>query len=123
MGIPPSRTACRYLAAAISRSYVRATARSDSICASNVGTTDVRTAADAVHPSSFGDVALDDGTPAADFHEALGRAVLVREVALLVIARAVAPLVNGSTEEPEGAQVLVERDDRRSADTADRAAF
>src|SRR5438477_492964 len=55
----------------------------------------VGTAADAVHPAALGDVADDDGAPAAELHDALLRAVVGREVALLVIAAAVAALVHG----------------------------
>src|SRR4051794_33103008 len=38
---------------------------------------DVGAAADAVHPAALGDVAVDYRAPAADLHQALGRAVLV----------------------------------------------
>src|SRR6516164_8845410 len=50
----------------------------------------VRAAAHAVDPAALGHVALDHGPPAAQLDQALGRAVLAREVALLVVARAVA---------------------------------
>src|SRR6476660_6565431 len=55
---------------------------------------DVRAAADAVQPAALGHVALDDRAPAAELDDAFGRAVLVGEVALLVVAGAVAPLVH-----------------------------
>src|SRR4051812_14367039 len=65
----------------------------------------VGAAAHAVDPPPLGHVALDHRTPAAELHDALGRAVLVGEVALLVIAGAVAPLVHRMAEEPRGAQL------------------
>src|SRR5215831_15978291 len=71
---------------------------------------DVGAAADARHPAALGDVAVDDGPPAADPYQALGRAVLVGEVALLVVAAAVAPLVDRLAEEPGRPQLLVQRD-------------
>src|SRR5581483_1333081 len=46
--------------------------------------------ADAVDPPALGDVALHDGAPAAELHDALGRAVLGGEVTLLVVAAPVA---------------------------------
>src|ERR1051325_3456776 len=74
---------------------------------------DVGTAADAVHPSALGDVAADDGAPAADLHETLRRAVLVREVALLVVAGTIASFVHRAAEQPGGAEVFIQRNDRR----------
>ncbi len=58
----------------------------------------------------FGHVALDDRSPAPELHEALGGSVLDREVALLVVARSIASLVDRRAEEPGGTQRLVERD-------------
>src|SRR4051794_18812160 len=75
----------------------------------------VRAAADARHPAALRDVAVDHGTPAADLHEALRRVVVVGEVALLVVARAVAPLVHRLAEQPLRAELVVERDDGRQA--------
>ena len=51
--------------------------------------------------------------PAADLHQALGRAVFVGEVALLVIAGAIAAFVNGLAEEPGRPQLFIERNHRR----------
>src|SRR3954447_26017676 len=65
----------------------------------------VRAAADARHPPALGDVAVDDGPPAADLHEALRGVVVLREVALLVVAGAVAALVDGLAEQPLRAQL------------------
>src|SRR3954451_2269908 len=78
--------------------------------AADADAADVRAAADAVDPSALRHVALDDGTPAAQLDDALRRAVLRREVALLVVARAVAAFVDGGPEQPGRAQRLVERD-------------
>src|SRR6266702_5336888 len=61
---------------------------------------DVRAAADAVDPAALGDVALHHRAPAAELDQALGRAVLGGEVALLVIAGPVASLVHGRAEQP-----------------------
>src|SRR5215510_6915389 len=52
----------------------------------------VRAAAHAVDPAALGHVALDHGPPAAQFDQALGRAVLAREVTLLVVAGSIAAL-------------------------------
>src|SRR4051794_16658651 len=76
---------------------------------------DVRAPADAGHPAALGDVAVDDRAPAADLHEALRRVVVLGEVALLVVARAVAPLVDRLAEQPLRAQLVVERDHGREA--------
>src|SRR5499427_6665399 len=61
--------------------------------AANVGAT-----ADAGHPAALWHVAVDDRAPAAELHDALLRAVLAREVRLLVVAAPVAALVDGLRE-------------------------
>src|SRR5947199_8271980 len=63
--------------------------------ASDADAADVGTAADSGHPPPLWHVAVDDRPPAADLHQALGRVVILGEVALLVIAGAVAALVHG----------------------------
>src|SRR3954447_25024581 len=73
----------------------------------------VRAAADASHPAALRHVAVHDRPPAADLHLALRRVVVLREVALLVVAGAVAALVHRLAEQPLRAQLLVERDHRR----------
>src|SRR4051794_15897045 len=83
--------------------------------AADADAADVRAAADARHPAALGDVAVDHRPPAADLHEALRRVVVVGEVALLVVARAVAALVDRLAEDPLRAQLVVERDDRGEA--------
>src|ERR1700733_12078766 len=55
-------------------------------------------AADSRHPATFGHVALHDWSPTAQFHDALRGSILGREVALLVVAGAVATFVYGSAE-------------------------
>src|SRR5439155_23413828 len=62
--------------------------------AADADAADVGAAPDASHPAPLGDVAVDHRTPAAELDDALGRSVLVREVALLVIAGPVAAFVN-----------------------------
>src|SRR5205807_1321018 len=71
-----------------------------------------RAPTDTVDPSSLGDVALDDRTPAAELHETRRRVVLAGELTLLVVAGAVATLVHGGAEEPAGPECLVEGDHR-----------
>src|SRR3954462_6487819 len=83
--------------------------------AADADAADVRAAPDAGHPAALGDVAVDHRPPAADLHEALRRVVVVGEVALLVVARAVAALVHRLAEQPLRAELVVERDDRREA--------
>src|SRR6266705_4138845 len=62
----------------------------------------VRAAAHAVDPAALGHVAFDHRSPAAQLDQALGRAVLAGEVALLVVAGPVAALVDGRAEQPCG---------------------
>ena len=77
--------------------------------ASNVGTT-----ANPAHPAALGHVAIHDRTPAAEFHEAAGGAILLREVSLFVVTTAVAAFVNRFPEEPSGTQLVIERDHGRA---------
>src|SRR5215218_10754092 len=74
--------------------------------AADADAADVRAAADPGHPAALGHVAVHDRPPAADLHLALGRVVVVGEVALLVVAGAVAALVDGLAEDPLGPQRL-----------------
>src|SRR3954447_9278884 len=74
--------------------------------AADADTADVGTATDAVHPAPLGHVALDHRPPAAELDDALGRAVLGGEVALLVVARPVAALMHRLSEQPGRAQRL-----------------
>src|SRR5262252_9823897 len=62
--------------------------------AADADAADVGTAADAGHPPALGDVAHDHRTPASELDDALGRAVFVGEIPLLVITGAVASLVD-----------------------------
>src|ERR1700722_11169981 len=55
----------------------------------------VGAAADPVDPAPLGHIALDHGAPAAELHDALGRAVFGGEVTLLVVPGSVAPFVHG----------------------------
>ena len=73
--------------------------------AADADAADVGAAADAGHPAALGDVAVDHRTPAAQLHDALGRAVLVGEIALLVVAGAVAAFVHGLAEQPRRPQL------------------
>src|SRR3954451_1441720 len=73
--------------------------------AADADPTHVRAPADAGHPAALGGVAVDDRTPAADLHQALRRVVVLREVALLVVAGAVAPFVDRLAEQPRGAEL------------------
>src|SRR6476659_9176606 len=78
--------------------------------ATNANAANIGTSTHAGHPSPFGDIALDDRAPAAEFDDALGRAVLGGKIARLVIGGAVAPLVHGFLEEPLGSAGVVKRD-------------
>src|SRR5215468_11515543 len=60
--------------------------------AADADAADVGAAADAAHPAALGHVAFHHRTPAAELDDAFRRAVFLREVALLVIAGAVAAL-------------------------------
>src|SRR5690242_16003712 len=76
---------------------------------------DVRAAAHAVDPPALRHVALHDRAPAPQLHQARRLAVLGGEVALLVVAAAVAALVHRRAEEPRGPARVVQRDHRRGA--------
>ena len=53
-----------------------------------------------VHPSAFGDVAVNHRTPAAQLDDAFRRAVFRREVAFLVVAGPVAAIMHRLSEQP-----------------------
>src|SRR3954462_5342635 len=80
--------------------------------AADADAADVRAPADAVDPAALRHVALHDRAPATELDDALGRAVLRGEVALLVVAGAVAALVHRAAEQPGGPQGVVQRDHR-----------
>src|SRR4030081_2655391 len=80
--------------------------------AADADAADIRAATYPVHPASLRHVAVDDRTPAPDLDEALRRVVVLGEVGLLVVARAVAALVHGLAEQPLRSELLVERDHR-----------
>src|SRR3978361_33231 len=63
--------------------------------AADADAADVGAAPDTVDPAALGDVALDDRAPAPELHQALGGAVLGRELALLVVAATVTALGHG----------------------------
>src|SRR6476661_10899321 len=65
----------------------------------------VRAAADPVDPAALRHVAVDHRPPAAGRYQTLRRVVIECEVALLVIARPVAPLVHHLAEEPGGTKL------------------
>ena len=93
--------------------------------AADADAADVGASADAGHPAAFRHVAVDDRPPATELHQAFGRAVLVGELPLFVIAAAVAAFVDRVLKEPFGPELIVERDHRcqaRRPGTADRAA-
>ena len=60
----------------------------------------------------FGDITLDHGAPAAKRDDALGRAILVGEVRLLIVPAAVATFVERGLKEPRGSELLIEGDHR-----------
>src|SRR6516164_5725476 len=81
--------------------------------ATDANAPDVGAAADAGHPAALAHVAIHDRTPAAALDDALGRAVFGGEIALLVVAGAIAALVYGLAEQPGRSQLLIKRDHRR----------
>src|ERR1700723_3512045 len=66
--------------------------------ATNTDSADVGAAANSGHPSSFGDFAVHDWTPAAELHNAFRGAVLLGEISLLVVTGAVATVMYGLPE-------------------------
>ena len=83
--------------------------------AADADAADVRAAADAAHPAALADVALHHRPPAAELHDARLRAEFVGEIALLIIAAAIAALVQRFGKKPCRPQKLVERNHRRAA--------
>jgi hypothetical protein len=66
--------------------------------AADTNPANIGTAADPVYPSAFSDIALNDGSPASQFHYALGKSMFVGEIALLIIAAAVTALMDRGAE-------------------------
>src|SRR5271163_2326123 len=77
--------------------------------AADANSTDVRATAEAIHPAALRHIAIHHRAPAAELHDALRRAVLFREIALLVIAGAIAAFVNRLAEKPQRTQLVIER--------------
>src|SRR5579864_5468795 len=69
----------------------------------------IRATPDSGHPSSLWNIAVHHRAPASQFHDALRRSIHFGEVALLVIAGSIATLMHCLSEEPGGAQLVVER--------------
>src|SRR5271170_7008132 len=80
--------------------------------ASDANSTNVRTTANPGHPSAFGNVAIHDRPPASKFHDALGRAVHLGEVALFVIAGAITTIMHRLPEEPRWTKLIIQRNHR-----------
>src|SRR5258708_35634643 len=74
--------------------------------AADADAADVWAPANAGHPAAFWHVAIDNRTPAAEFHDALWGTVDFRKIALLVIACAVTSVINGLSEEPGRPQLF-----------------
>ena len=68
--------------------------------AANANPAHVRTAADTVHPSALGDVAIHHRPPTPDLDQALGRTIFPRKIALLIIACAVTSFVDRFAKKP-----------------------
>src|SRR5580693_8982932 len=66
--------------------------------AANADASDVRASANACHPTALRHVAIDNRSPAAQFHDALRRTVDFRKIALLVITSAVTSVMDGASE-------------------------
>src|SRR5271163_3468835 len=81
--------------------------------AADADAANVRTTANTGHPTTLGYVAVHHGSPAAQLHDALRRTIDFREVALLVIAGAVAAVVYGLAKQPGRPELIVERNHRR----------
>src|SRR4029453_18895830 len=69
----------------------------------------VGTAAHSSDPASLSDITLNHGSPAPQFNDALGGAVLFRELGLLIVSAAIATFVNGLAKKPSGPQGFIER--------------
>src|ERR1700722_3913118 len=78
--------------------------------AANTDPTNIRTAADSCHPTTFPNVALDNRAPAPQFYDALNIPVFFRKLSLLVVAGPVTTFVKRLTEKPRRAKCFVERD-------------
>src|SRR5271167_625207 len=74
----------------------------------NADAADVGATANSGHPSALGNVAVHHRSPASEFHNALGGAVDLREIALLVVAGPVATVMHGTAEQPGRTQLIVQ---------------
>ena len=70
---------------------------------------------DAGHPSPLGDIAINHRPPASQLHDALGRAIHVREIALLVVTCPIATVMHRLAKQPRGTQLIVQRNHRSQA--------
>src|SRR5579862_1267744 len=77
--------------------------------ASDADAADIGTAANTAHPTALGHVAIHHRAPAADFHQALGRAVFECKISLLVISGAVATFMNRLAKQPRRTKLIIER--------------
>src|SRR5580658_1887965 len=68
--------------------------------AANANPADIRAAADSSHPTTLSDVALHYRSPAAQFHDALNRAIFLGKLRLLVVTAPVTSFMYGLTEQP-----------------------
>src|SRR5262245_55374552 len=80
--------------------------------AADADASDIRTTADASHPPALCHVAVDNRTPTAELHDALWRSVVIGEIALFVVTRAVAPFVYSLAKQPRGSQVVIKGNQR-----------
>src|SRR5262245_34745200 len=62
--------------------------------AADTNSTNIGSSAESRHPSAFWYIAIDDGSPASQFHDAFRRAILRCKVALFVISGAVTTFMN-----------------------------
>ena len=76
--------------------------------ATNTDPSHVGTAANSIDPTPLSNIALNHGPPAPQFHNTLARAILFRELGLLVISAAIATFVNGLAEKPSWPQDFIE---------------
>src|SRR6185503_7381751 len=70
----------------------------------------VGASADAGHPAALEHVAVHHRPPASQLDDALGRAVLGREISLFVIACPVTAIMDGAAEQPLRSPLVIQRD-------------
>src|SRR6476661_9383712 len=83
--------------------------------AADANAPDIGASADSGHPAALGHIAIHYRSPASQLHNAFRRSVNLGEIALLVVAGAIAAFVYSPAKQPRGTQLVVERNHGRQS--------